>query len=282
VPPDFAALAARKIGDAETAVVSPLVTIEDRSAGRPVEPIGNAWTRRHYDGDFHLVAPPRDLPAISLVFVQSRDGNTGAADPSALGGGDTDRHLIYEGLSRVASDAVLAGAATANDPAVFFSVWHPEIVALRAALGMPRHPAQIVISNDGHVAPDDMLLFNVPDVPVFVLAGAHCRDRCGAALASRPWVTVVPIDRGDLRAPFAWLRARHGIRRISVVGGRRTASSLIDAGLVQDICLTTTPDPGGEPDTPFYVGAHPPSLEVIVRKTQQARRPIAFDHLACF
>jgi len=46
------------------------------------------------------------------VFVQSRDGNTGARDPSSLGGGDTDKHLIYEGLSRVASDAVVAGAET--------------------------------------------------------------------------------------------------------------------------------------------------------------------------
>jgi hypothetical protein len=43
---------------------------------------------------------------------QSRDGNTGAADPSTLGGGNTDLHLIYEGLSRVDADAVMAGAAT--------------------------------------------------------------------------------------------------------------------------------------------------------------------------
>jgi riboflavin biosynthesis pyrimidine reductase len=280
MPPDFAALTARKTREAHAAVVEPLVTVADRSAGRPVSPIGNAWTRRHYDGDFHLFDPPRDLPAISLVFVQSRDGNTGSANPSALGGGDTDRHLIYEGLSRVAADAVLAGAATASDPDVFFSVWHPEIVALRASLGLPRHPAQIVLSNDGQVDAANVLLFNVPDVPVYVLAGQRCRERCGTALARRPWVTVVPIERHDLRAAFEHLRSRHGIARISLVGGRRTASSLIDAGLVQDLLLTTAPDSGGEPGTPLYVGARAPARDLVVRKRQPGPLGILFEQFA--
>jgi hypothetical protein len=47
-------------------------------------------------------------------------------------------HLIYEGLSRVAADAVLAGAAD-SDRQVLFSVWRPELVALRETLGLPRH-----------------------------------------------------------------------------------------------------------------------------------------------
>ena len=66
-----------------------------------------------FDGDFYVSPPPDESrPACNLVFVQSRDGNTGASNPSSLGGGETDKHLIYEGLSRVAADAVLAGAET--------------------------------------------------------------------------------------------------------------------------------------------------------------------------
>ena len=75
-----------------------------------------------------------DLPAIDLVFVQSRDSNTVADNPSTLGGGDTDEHLVYEGLSRVDADAVLAGAATARSERMVFSIWHPELVALRCSL----------------------------------------------------------------------------------------------------------------------------------------------------
>ena len=74
--------------------------------------------------------PPQDETALSLVFVQSNDGNTERRirNPSE---GPTDKHLIYEGLSRVAADAVLAGARTVHAGA-FFSVWHPELFSCDA------------------------------------------------------------------------------------------------------------------------------------------------------
>ena len=71
-------------------------------------PLGNEWTRKVFDGPFYVRESAGALPVTSLVFVQSRDGNTGADDPGTLGGGDTDKHLIYEGLSRVLADAVRA------------------------------------------------------------------------------------------------------------------------------------------------------------------------------
>ena len=89
-----------------------LITVDDHSRRWPVTPIGNDWTRTCYDGPFHLFAMPEDRPAVSLVFVQSRHGNTAADNPSDLGGGPTDKHVIYEGLSRAAADGVLAGAST--------------------------------------------------------------------------------------------------------------------------------------------------------------------------
>jgi hypothetical protein len=128
----LAEFTARKTRAAETARLFPLRTIIDSSFLHPTVPAGNAWTRRLYDGPFHLWrVPSGSLPAVSLVFVQSRDKNTGASEPAELGGGDTDRHVIYEGLSRVAADAVLAGTTTVTGAEVFFSVWHPDFVALR-------------------------------------------------------------------------------------------------------------------------------------------------------
>lgn len=49
---------------------------------------------------------------------------------------------------------------------------------------------------------------------------------------------------------FEQLRAI-GVERISAVGGRGLATELIDAGLVQDLYLTTSPITGGEPGTPW-------------------------------
>src|SRR5690349_23736678 len=95
---------------AVTARIERLSTVVDGRDDVSVERIGNAWSRWHYGGDFGVMRQRRTRTAASLVFVQTKDGNTGTPDPSTLGGGATDQHLIYEGLSRVAADAVLAGA----------------------------------------------------------------------------------------------------------------------------------------------------------------------------
>ncbi len=269
----------RKTEEAVRADIRPLVTVEDRSAEWPVRSIGNAWSRKYYDGDFHVFEPPRDRPAVSLVFVQTRDGNTGADNPADLGGGPTDLHLIYEGLSRVAANGVLAGASTVGRH-VLFTVWHPELVSLRHDLGLPRHPAQIVVSNDGRIDLDSMV-FNEPDVAVFMLAGAGCRAKHGAWFSERPWITVVPMEASGLTGAIARLRAEHGLERISAVGGRTVATALIDQRLVQDLYLTTSPIDGGEPDTPFYCGRQSPTYSTIVRKTETGTdQPITFEHLA--
>jgi riboflavin biosynthesis pyrimidine reductase len=258
--------------------VNRLITVDDFARHWPVFEIGNDWTRSYYGGGFHLFPPPPDLPAVSLVFVQSRDGNTGAANPSDLGGGPTDKHLIYEGLSRAAADAVLAGATTVG-PSVRFLIKHPQIVSLRRDLALPPQPAQIVLSERGRIDFSSRLL-STPDVPVFILAGGECVQRSAMEVQRRPWITMIPIE-GNLRAALVRLRAEHGINRISAVGGRTAATALVDAGVVQDLYLTTSAIEGGEPDTPWYAGAARPSLRLIVRKTEDTLgQPILFEHLA--
>ena len=255
-----------------------LITIDDESSRCPVTGIGNDWTRAYYDGPFHLFELPTGRPAVSLVFVQSRNGNTAAGNPSDLGGGPTDKHLIYEGLSRVAADGVLAGAATVGH-SVFFTVKHPQLVELRRDLGLPRHPVQIVLSERGELD-FSARVFSTPDVPVLILAGERCARRCSLEVQRRPWITIVPTN-GDLVATLITLRRDYGIQRISAVGGRHAATSLVDAGLVQDIYLTTTAIDAGEPNTPWYVGLAPPVVSPIVRKREDTtERPILFEHLA--
>ena len=273
---------ARKASEAESAVLTPLTTIEDRTGEHGWIGIGNRWTRDLYDGPFYIPAENgTGTPIVSLVFVQSSDGNTGADDPSELGGGPVDQHLIYEGLSRVAADAVMAGGKTAQGEAVFFSVWHPQLVSLRAALGLARHPAQIAVTGSGCVDLERSLLFNVPEVPVFILADPDGCARLAEAALRRPHIELVPMAGTDLRPGLEYLRRARGIHRISAIGGRTLASALIDQGLVQDLTLTTSARPGGKPHTPFYVGKTPPSLETLVRKrSTDAQYPILVEQIA--
>jgi riboflavin biosynthesis pyrimidine reductase len=277
-PVAFQHFAAHKTRDAATASIERMSTVFDGRDGSRVQGLGNAWSRLHYGGEFGLVHPSRLQTAVSLVFIQTKDGNTGGANPSAFGGGATDKHLIYEGLSRVAADAVLAGAGSVHRDA-FFSVWHPDLVALRASLGLPRHPTQIVMSKRGGFDPD-ALLFNVPAARVFLIAGDECIARHETALRARPWVGVIRLESDDLGSVFERLRVEESIQRISAIGGRFTATQLVDAGLIQDIYLTTTSLEGGEPHTPWYCGASSPHLTAVTRKQwHDSGLRVVFDHL---
>jgi len=257
------AYAARRTREALAAVIEPFSTEFEQHTGA-LRSIGNAWTEQRFDGPFYL-SPGRsaDRPAANLVFVQSRDGDTGADNPSALGGGEADKHLVYEGLSRVAADGVLAGAATIRGTELVLSIWHPELVALRAALGLTRHPAQIVATSRG-LPLDEALMFNEPALHVMLITTPPGASAMRDGLVARPWIAAIVIEHEhDLPRAFSEL-ARRGIHRVSCIGGRTLAGYLIDAGLIQDLYLTTSARSGGEPNTPFYSKAL--RTETVVRK----------------
>jgi riboflavin biosynthesis pyrimidine reductase len=273
----FQRFVAAKTQEATVANIKRLSTTFDRREDAGLQGIGNAWSRVHYGSEFGLVNAIRSQTVTSLVFIQTKDGNTGGPNPSAFGGGATDQHLIYEGLSRVAADAVLAGAGSVHRNA-FFSVWHPELIALRASLGLRRHPAQIVVSRRGSVDVN-ALLFNVPHVPVFLIAGDECIARHERALRARPWIRLIHVNGDNLRPAVERLSDEGGILRVSAIGGRFTATQLVDSGLIQDIYLTTTSLEGGEPGTPWYCGTTPPQLMVITSKQWDGNGSrVLFEH----
>ena len=241
--------------------------------------MGNAWSSKLFDGPFYRsAASDATRPAVSLVFVQSRDLNTVADDPSTLGGGDSDKHLIYEGLSRIDADAVLAGATTARGERMVFSIWHPELVRLRLERGHPRHPAQVIVTGRADLKIDRALMFQVPELPVFIITKSSSVAALKERVRDRPWVNV--IDAGE---PLSLTRAlrdlrQRGIGVISAVGGRRTASTMLMEGLVDDLYLTTSPIDGGEPRTPLWEGAPLPLDLVVAKAALGPEAGVRFEH----
>ena len=240
----------------------------------------NEWSRALFDGPFYRSARPAvtGIPITSLVFVQSRDGNTGAANPSTLGGGETDLHLVYEGLSRVDADAVLAGAATAGGREIVFSVWHPELVSLRRARGRPRHPAQVIVTNGGNLRFSDGLMFAEPSLRVFVVTRSGTVERIRDRIVGKPWIEV--IDAGE---QVSFVRAlgelrRRGVEVLSCVGGARTATSLINESLVSDVYLTTAARNGGAPGTPYYDGPPFSTERIVLKEGRGAEHGVRFEH----
>jgi riboflavin biosynthesis pyrimidine reductase len=266
-----------KTTEARAAMLEPYATERDDPPDT-LSVIGNAWSRAMFGGLFYVShAPSPDLPATNLVFVQSRDGNTVTADPSLLGGGDADKHLIYEGLSRVAADAVLSGARTVHGGRLVLSVWRPELVALRTAMALPRHPIQIVATLQG-IDLDDGLMFNVPEVRVIIITVPRAAAAMRHQVKTRPWIsTVVMDDPSGLPGAFRELR-RGGVERLSCIGGRTLARPMLDAGLVQDVYLTTGTKEGGEPGTPFYdKPLH--GREVVRKRGTGADQGVIFEHV---
>jgi len=241
--------------------------------------IGNEWSRRLFDGNFYRTSRKEDIPVTNLVFVQSRDGNTGADDPSTLGGGDTDKHLIYEGLSRVDADAVLAGATTARDDNLVLSVWHPELVKLRLELGRARHPAQVVVSSRSALHIESALMFQEPELPVFLITTSDAAPSLRLQVATRPWIQV--IDAGQplsMRTALRELKAR-GIETVSSIGGRTTARAMLREGVVSDLYLTTSPKSAGQPNTPLLDGPLD-APAVVVKKGTGPEEGVRFVHYA--
>lgn len=277
----FDAFCERKEQQALAARLPGFRTVANGASAMPgLRAIGNAWSRQMFDGDFYRTeSAGLGLPVVSLVFVQSRDGNTVADNPSVLGGGETDKHLIYEGLSRIKADAVLAGATTARGKEMVFSIWHPELVRLRRDLGLPRHPAQVVVTDRGDLRIEDALMYQEPALRVFIVTRSPLALALRDRLRERPWVDV--IDAGE---PLSLARALHdlydrGINVISAVGGRSTATALLREHLVSDIYLTTSPIEAGQPHTPFYEGPPLRTTAVLVKAGKENEEGVTFEHL---
>ena len=167
--------------------------------------------------------PKADWLRINLVT--SVNGN--AADENGTSDGLSnriDRKIL--GVIRRAGDVVLVGAATVRAEGYL----------------LPRTAALAVVSASGDLA-GHAIPAGTEQGRVLVLCTRGGLGRASASLRGvRADIVVLP-DVGGRIAPVdivAGLRAR-GLRKIVCEGGPSLAGQLVDAGLVDELCLTTSP-----------------------------------------
>lgn len=198
------------------------------------------------DGARERIAALYPAPGLRVNLVATLDGST--TDASGTSTGITigaDRAVL--GAIRSVSDTVLVGAAT-----------------LRAEPGLvPRHTHLTVLTTTGD--------FSGITVRDDIEPGRILVVGSSSAEARTRQTFVAPFDYlsvdGDRAVPLpdmlAALRER-GFHKIVCEGGPRLAGQLLAANLVDEICLTTVPRIGGQPQALFGGAATGPhALQLI-------------------
>jgi riboflavin biosynthesis pyrimidine reductase len=281
--PGFHDYCRRKEEAALAAPLAGLTTLAEEAGGADLLSFGNAWTRRLFDGDFHrsVGAASPDLPSVNLIVTEPQPGAepiTMAVAPAATFGA-TVPHLLHEGLTRVDADAVLGGITAASTGHEICSVWHPELVKLRAERGLPRHPVQVVVTDSCDVPFDRCRLFQEPSLQVIVVTRSSLVSKARSRLRERPWVDVLGAgDPLDLRAALTQLR-RRGIAVVAAVGGRRIATTLLDAGLVTDLYVTVREPGSAASALSFYNGPPLVRRRLLSKAGRGSEGAVRFEHL---
>jgi riboflavin biosynthesis pyrimidine reductase len=174
-----------------------------------------------------LYRPPR-AEWLRLNLVASVTGAAMGSDgTSETLSNPADRRIL--GVIRELSDVVLIGAQTLRTEAYL----------------QPRRSRLAIVTFSGNLTGHRM-----PDAEPIVICPPAAVDRVRADLPGAEIIELAPVG-GALpsSAVIAALRER-GLASIVCEGGPSLAAQLIDAGLVDEFCLATSPRVGG---TPFPV-----------------------------
>ena len=191
-------------------------------AGRPIE-LQEADARSRL-AELYLL-PGADTLRINLVA---------SVDGSAAGGDDTSETLTNRadrkilGVIRRDSDVVLVGAASVR----------------AEGYQLPRTAPLAIVTSTGNLGGHRLTVDPDRFTPL-VLCPAAVAETARVGLPAAE-IVVVPDIAGRMTAMdiVSILRAR-GLRRIVCEGGPSLAAQMLDAGLVDELCLSTSPTVGG-------------------------------------
>jgi 5-amino-6-(5-phosphoribosylamino)uracil reductase len=180
--------------------------------------------------DFAALAPA-GRPYVAVNMVATVDGRATVSGRTAPISSVADRQMFHALRTRV--DAVLVGAGTLRTERYGRLVRDPHRREQRAAAGLEPDPLAIVVSGRLDIPADVALLQDPEQRVVIVTASDAVVD---GVTADVRYLRSAPVDLG---AALALLRAEHGVRSILCEGGPSLNGSLLAAGLIDELFLTT-------------------------------------------
>jgi riboflavin biosynthesis pyrimidine reductase len=179
----------------------------------------------------------RSVPRVRMNFVASADGAATMEGRSGGLGGPTDRTAME--VLRALSDVVLVGAGTVRAEGYGGVRVGDRLATWRQENGLPRQPRLATVSRDLALAPEHPFFAEAVTTPLVITCAdvpSERRDRldavadviaCGDALV-------------DLSSALDELAGR-GLRQVLCEGGPHLFGSLLEARLVDEVCLTMSP-----------------------------------------
>jgi len=169
-------------------------------------------------------------------MIATLDGAaTGADARSGTINGDADLRVFQ--VLRAAADVVLIGAGTARAEGYGSLPIPPGLAAARAARGQPPGLELAILSGTGDLP---AALLDSPSPPLVVTVSDRPDLDALRARIGTDRVIVTGHGRVDLAAALGALAAR-GLPRVLAEGGPHVLGDLLAAGLVDELCLTWSP-----------------------------------------
>jgi len=194
-------------------------------------------------------------PYLALNFVVTVDGRATIGGRSGPIGSRTDAEMLQRLRTRV--DAVMIGAGTMRAERYGRMVSDPQFRAYRERAGLAPDPLAVIVSNRLEL-PWDASLFTDGGGSVVTFTSS---DEDPPETAT-PVTCVRHPDAVDLEAALGWLREEGGIRSVLCEGGPTLHGRLREAGLADELFLTTAPKLGGGEAPRILEGALPEVAEL--------------------
>lgn len=184
--------------------------------------------------------PPADRPWVTTNMVASVDGAMTLAGRSGGLGSAADK-AVFRTLRSVA-DAVMAGAGTVRAERYGPVRLDDGHLAERQARGQAPIPPLVVVSNSGRLD-DDLPMLDpdlVGDGPLPILVTCAAGEAAARAYDDRVEVVVTGDTAVDLPGALRNLVGR-GLGVMVCEGGPTLNGALLAHGLLDELCLTTSP-----------------------------------------
>lgn len=176
-------------------------------------------------------------PLVRMNFVSSIDGAVTVRGRSGGLGSDTDRALVQ--VLRAMADVILVGAGTVRVEGYGGARVEDADAAWRQERGLPPQPRLAVVSRALDLEPQHPFFAEAVNRPLLVTCASAPADK-REALAEVADLLVAGDLTVDLGEAIGAL-AEDGMAHVLCEGGPHLFGSLLEADLVDELCLTLSP-----------------------------------------